>query len=116
MADHPEDFVGAQAILLSTIVGFPVTADDPAFAAARANAEPMIRDEPTITLERFTADGLAGVSVTVAVGRTPINLIAAASEQITAWTDTPLVRLDGDHQVYLSDPTVLTDLVRSLTP
>lgn len=116
LAAYPDDFVGAQAILLSTIVGFPVTADDPAFAAARANAEPMIRDEPTITLERFTADDLAGVSVTVAVGRTPIDLITAATEQITAWTGTPLVRLDADHEVYLSDPTVLTDLVRSLTP
>jgi len=37
-------------------------------------------------------------------------------EQFTAWTGTPPVRLDGDHEVYLSDPTVLTNLVRSLTP
>ena len=49
LAAHPGDFVGAQAILLSAVVGFPVTADDPAFAAARANAEPFVRDEPTIT-------------------------------------------------------------------
>ncbi len=51
--DHPGDFVGAQAILLSAILGFPVAANDPAFAAARGNAEPMVLDEPTITLKRF---------------------------------------------------------------
>jgi hypothetical protein len=46
VARGPCDFVGAQAILLSVVVGFPVTVDDPAFEAARANAEAMIRDEP----------------------------------------------------------------------
>ena len=61
---HPGDFVGAQALLLTAILGFPVTVDDPAFAPARANAEPMIRDEPTITLARSRADDLAGAEIT----------------------------------------------------
>ena len=30
LEQHPGDFVGAQAILLSAIAGFPVTVDDPA--------------------------------------------------------------------------------------
>ena len=50
LAEHPGDYIGAQAMLLSAVVGFPVTRDDPAFAAARANAEPFVRDEPAITL------------------------------------------------------------------
>ena len=50
LAAHPGDFVGAQALLLSAVLGFPVSVDDPAFAAARANAEPFVRDEPAITL------------------------------------------------------------------
>ena len=69
LADHPRDFIGAQAILLSKIVGFPVAVDDPAFAGARANAEPMILDEPTITLQRFEPESFAGLDVTVASGR-----------------------------------------------
>jgi pimeloyl-ACP methyl ester carboxylesterase len=47
LAHHPGDYVGAQALLLSEIVGFPVSPDDPGFAAARANAEPMIRASPS---------------------------------------------------------------------
>lgn len=46
LSAYPGDFVGAQAILLSVIVGFPVTVDDPAFEAARANAEPTSRRSP----------------------------------------------------------------------
>ncbi len=49
LASHPDDFAGAQAILLSTVLGFPVSVDDPAFASARVNAEPFVRDEPAIT-------------------------------------------------------------------
>ncbi len=45
-------------------------------------------------------------------------MLAGQAESLAAaaWTGTPLVRLDGDHDVYLSDPTVLTDLVTTLTP
>ncbi|MDQ4090039.1 MAG: alpha/beta hydrolase, partial [Actinomycetota bacterium] len=77
--EHVDDFVGAQAILLSTILGFPVAVDDPAFAAARANAEPMILDEPAITLERFAPEALCGIRITIALGSAPLELISDAA-------------------------------------
>jgi pimeloyl-ACP methyl ester carboxylesterase len=111
LAEHPGDFVGAQAILLTAIVGFPVAADDPAFAAARANAEPMVRDEPAITLARFEPGAFDGVDVTIAVGSAPNDLIAAAVAELETLTGRPAVHLDGDHEVYLFDPSALAALV-----
>ena len=115
LADHPGDFIGAQAILLSTILGFPVAVDDPAFAAARANAEPMILDEPTITLQRFQAETLAGINSTIVLGDTPLALISEAARQFERWTGRPAVVVDAPHEVYLSDPSVLTGVVTSLS-
>jgi hypothetical protein len=37
--------------------------DDPGFAAARANAEPMILDEPRITLAGVEADIFTGLDI-----------------------------------------------------
>ena len=111
LAAHPGDFVGAQAILLTQIVGFPVSVDDPAFAAARANAEPMIRDEPAIPLRPFSAAELAGVDLTVALGAEPLDLMVVAADQLADWTSRPTVRVDVPHEVYLSDPSVLAELV-----
>lgn len=111
LAAHPGDYAGAQAILLTAIVGFPVSVDDPAFAAARANAEPMVRDEPTITLRPFTDVELADAPVTVAVGSAPNEVVAAAVEQLAVRTGRDPVTVDADHEVYLGDPTVLTGVV-----
>jgi pimeloyl-ACP methyl ester carboxylesterase len=113
LADHPGDFVGAQAILLSTVVGFPVGVDDPAFAAARANAEPMILDEPSITLARFEPETLTGVDVTIVLGNKPLELISDAARQFERWTGCPPVVVDAPHEVYLTDPSVLTGVVAS---
>lgn len=114
LASHPGDFVGAQALLLTTILGVPVSVNDPAFAAARANAEPMIRDEPTITLATFSPDDLAGAEITLALGSAPIEPIAGAAAVVAELTGRPTVQVDGDHEVYLSDPSVLTGIVTSL--
>jgi pimeloyl-ACP methyl ester carboxylesterase len=111
LAAHPGDVVGAQALLLSFIVGVPVAVDDPAFAATRANAEPMVRDEPQVTLEPLSAAGLAGRDVTVAVGSAPNEVIAAAVEVLAGWTGRPPVQVAADHEVYLVDPSVLTGIV-----
>ena len=111
--DHPGDLVGAQAILLSTIVGFPVTVDDPAFAAARANAEPMILDEPAITLKRFTPESLSGVHITIALGNAPLELISAAARQFEWWTGSLTVVVDAPHEAYLTDPSIITRVVSS---
>jgi hypothetical protein len=93
-------------------LGFPVDVDDPAFADTRRNAEPMVRGEPSITLASFVADDLAGRDVTIAVGSDPNEIISAATVELARLTATAPVRLDADHQVYLTDPAVLTGLMR----
>ena len=105
--------VAEDAILLSTIVGFPVGVDDPAFAAARANAEAMILDEPSITLARFEPETLTGVDVTIVLGNKPLELISDAARQFERWTGRPRVVVDAPHEVYLTDPSVLTGVVAS---
>ena len=111
LAEHPGDFIGAQALLLSEIVGFPVSVDDPAFAAARANAEPFIRDEPDITTASLDRHALAGADVTIAVGSAPNELIAAAVDTLADWTGRPPIHADAAHEVYLTDTAVLTGIV-----
>jgi pimeloyl-ACP methyl ester carboxylesterase len=112
---HPGDYVGAQAMLLSVVLGFPVSADDPDFAAARANAEPFIRDEPAITMATLEQELLAGAAVSIAIGSTPNEIVAAAADVLAEWTGQPSVRADAEHEVYLTDPEVLTALVTTLT-
>lgn len=110
---HPGDYVGAQATLLRLILGRPVTVDDPALAAARANAEAMIRDEPGIPTYRFRRRDLSDVDVTVGLGSETIPPIRIAARRIGSWTGRPPVRVTGPHEVYLSDPSVLTGIVTS---
>jgi pimeloyl-ACP methyl ester carboxylesterase len=111
LAAHPDDYVGAQALLLTAILGTPVTVDDPALVPARANAEPMIRDEPQIPLRPFTADELATRPVTVAVGSAPNEVIALATEVLAELIGSPTVVASGEHEIYLFDPRILTSLV-----
>ncbi len=116
LAAHPDDFVGAQALLLEMVLGFPVSVDDPAFELARANAEPMIRDEPAITLAAFTAEQLAGREIALAVGSSPNEVIAGAVAVLAELTGRPPVQVAADHEVYLSDPAVLTAIVLAARP
>jgi len=116
LAFHPGDFAGAQAILLSTVLGFPVSLDDPAFASARVNAEPFVRDEPAITTAALDRARLAGADVTIAVGSAPNGIIAAAVDLLAGWTGRPPVRVEADHEVYLTEPAVLTGIVTTLDP
>ncbi|WP_205473055.1 alpha/beta fold hydrolase [Nocardioides sp. SYSU D00038] len=109
---HPGDFVGAQAVLLKLILGRQVTVDEPSLAATRANAEAMIRDEPGIPTYRFRRRDLAGLDVTVGLGSETIPPIRLAARRITSWTGRPPVRVTGEHEVYLSDPSVLTEIVQ----
>jgi pimeloyl-ACP methyl ester carboxylesterase len=111
LADHPGDFVGAQAILLSAVIGAPVAVDDPAFAAARANAEPFIRDEPVITTAALDETAIGNADVTIGVGSAPNELVAAAVHVLAGWTGRPAVTVDADHEVYLVDPSVLTSIL-----
>ena len=111
LAAHPGDFVGAQAILLSAVIGAPVAVDDPAFGAARVNAEPFIRDEPAITAATLDEAALAQADITIGVGSAPNDVVAAAVDVLSGWTGRPPVQVDADHEVYLADPSVLTGIV-----
>lgn len=111
LREQPGDFVGAQAILLSAILGTPVARDDPAFATARANAEAFVTDEPAITLVDLDGNALRGRDVTVAVGSAPNDLTADAVGRLAEWTRRDPVRVEADHEVYLTDPSVLTAIV-----
>ena len=113
---HPGDYVGAQAILLSAVLGFPVAADDPAFADARDNAEPFVRDEPAITAAPLDRQALDAADVTIGVGSQPNELIGAATDILAEWTGRPPVRVDAHHEIYLTDPHVLTDIVTGRAP
>ncbi len=111
LAANPDDFVGVQAILLSAILGFTVAPDDPAFESARANAEPLVRDEPAITLAALDLDALATRDITVAIGSAPNDVVAGAVEILAATTGRAPIVVDADHEVYLTDPSVLTAIV-----
>ena len=111
LADRPGDFVGAQAILLSAVIGAPVAVDEPAITAARANAQPFIRDEPAITAATLDEAALAQADITIGVGSAPNELVAAAVDVLSGWTGRPPVQVDADHEVYLADPSVLTGIV-----
>lgn len=111
LRERPGDWVGAQAILLTAILGFPVTSDDPELAAARDNAEPMVRDEPAITLEPFTAADLARQPVTLAVGTRPNDVVAGAVATLAELAGTDPVVVEADHEVYRVEPDVLTSVV-----
>lgn len=111
LAAHPDDWPGAQAVLLAQITGAPVAADDPALAAARANAEPMVRDDPAITLRRFSEEDLRGRPITLAIGPRANALITAGVERLAALAGTRPVRVSAEHEVYLADGAPLTQLV-----
>lgn len=114
LAAHPGDFIGAQALLLTAVVGFPVSVDDPVFAGARANAEPFVRDEPAITLADLDLAALANQDVTIALGSAPNGLIAAAADVLTSTLHRPAVTVNAEHEVYLTNPNVLTGIVTAV--
>ena len=114
LAEHPGDYHGAHAILLSTIMGIPVTVDDPAYGSVWDNSEPIIRDEPTIVTAPFTATDLADLPVVVVLGSDPQELITQAAKQISQWTGTTVTEVPGDHLVYVSEPAVLTGVLTAL--
>lgn len=98
--------------MLTAILGVPVTTDDPLFAGARANAEPMVRDDPSIPLRPFTAEELDGLPITLAVGTAPNEAVAAATDGLAALTGLDPVVVDTpDHEVYLLDPATFAAAV-----
>ena len=47
------------------------------------------------------------------MGSAPNELVAAAGEILSEASGRPAVRVDADHEVYLSDPSVLTGVITS---
>ena len=110
LAEHPQDYIGAQAILLSAATGAPVSIDDPDFARVRVNAEAMVRDEPEIASTTFT-EVLRSRPVTVATGDEPSELVRTGAAELARLSEKPVHRVAGRGDVYLTDPCVLADLV-----
>ncbi|MFI7581352.1 alpha/beta fold hydrolase [Kocuria kalidii] len=110
LAEHPHDYIGAQAILLSAGTDAPVSIDDPDFARVRVNAEAMVRDEPAIALTTFT-QVLRSRLVTVATGDGPSELVRASAAELARLSGKPVHRVAGRHDAYLTDPGVLVDVV-----
>ena len=71
----------------------------------------MILDEPTITSQRFAPETLGSVHMTIALGNAPLELIADAAAQFERWTACTVVVVDAPHEVYLTDPAVLTRVI-----
>ena len=97
------------------VLGCPVTADDPAFSATRVNAEPFVRDEPAIAAAVLDRAALARADITVAVGSSPNDVVAAAVDVLVEWTERSPIRVDTEHEVYLTDPAVLTGVVNDVS-
>lgn len=111
LARQPADWVGAQAILLSTLAGAPIDNRAPELAATRANAEAMVRDDPTMTLRSFTADELRDRDVLLVLGSEPNDLIASSTENLGRLAGREPVRIQGSHEVYLTDGSALAAVV-----
>jgi hypothetical protein len=56
---------------------------------------------------------LADADVTIALGSAPNDLIAAAANVLTSALGRPAVLVEAHHEVYLTDPSVLTSLVNA---
>ena len=110
LAGNPGDWYGAQLVML-TALGAQLDLSDPALVAERPYAEPMVRDDPYLTLRRFTRTELARVPVTLAVGTAALGLVRAAVDRLATWTGRPPIVVDAEHGVYRTNPAVLTGVL-----
>jgi hypothetical protein len=67
---------------------------------------------PALLLIHGGGEELAGRDVTIAVGSARNDIISAAARELVRLTGTDVVQVDGDHEIYLTDPTVLSRLVQ----
>ncbi|HWM03707.1 MAG TPA: hypothetical protein VNP92_15345, partial [Actinophytocola sp.] len=110
LAGNPGDWYGAQLVML-TALGTQLDLADPALVDSRPYAEPMVRDDPYLTLRRFTRTELARVPVTLAVGTAALGLVRAAVDRLAAWTGRPPIVVEAEHGVYRTNPAVLTGVL-----
>jgi len=113
---HPKDWSGAYDLMLMAISGGTADLHDPIVEAMRRNAEAAVRDDAEIiTRHRFCGDDLAAAPAIVAVGAATSELHAAIAERLAELSGRPTWTVPGisDHEVYLNQPEVLADAVRS---
>ena len=67
-------------------------------------------------LATLTADEITGRDVTIAVGWSPNELVAAAVSALADLTGATPEEVDAGHEVYLTDPSVLTGVVTATDP
>ena len=110
LAGHPDDWTGAYAVMLDIISGGRADLTSAAVAAQMANAEAAVRDDARIiTRHEFAAGSIPPGRVRLARGGGASDLHAGVIERLTAAHNLTAVVVDAalDHEVYLSDPTVL---------
>ena len=112
LADHPGDFVGAQAILLAAVLGCPgrpsTTPRSPPPGPTPSRSCATSRRSPR---PPSTRPALAGPTSRSASARRRTSWWRRPSTSSTGWTGRPPVQVDADHEVYLADPSVLTGIV-----
>jgi pimeloyl-ACP methyl ester carboxylesterase len=119
LAAHPDDWPGAYAVMLDVLSEGRADLDSPLARRMILNAEAVLRDDARIvTTHAFAPGELPADRVTVAVGRGTDPLHAAIADRITADLGRPpLVVEEADaHEVYLSRPTVLADVLVASRP
>ncbi len=77
--------------------------------------EPMstITGWPGLRTDASRRRGARAGDLSVAVGNTTLELISDAANQFERWTGRPTIVVDAPHEVYLTDPSVLTHVVTS---
>ncbi|GAA0800069.1 alpha/beta fold hydrolase [Spirilliplanes yamanashiensis] len=114
LAAHPGDWVGAFHVALTIISGGEADLTSPAVRRMERNAEAVIRDDsPLITARGFAPGELPPGLVTIATSAAPNPLHGAIAAVLTGLAGRPVLVAEKatDHEVYLSDPDVLADLL-----
>lgn len=109
--EHPGDWAGAWRTALTVISDGRADLESPQVRASLVNAEVVIRDDARLLTARGFAEGeLPATGVTVAISSAPDPAHAAIAERLGELIGCPPVVVPGatGHEVYLSDPAVLT--------
>jgi len=110
LADHPEDWTGAYAVVLQVLSEGRADLDSPAVRRQMVNAEPALRDDArVITRHTFAPGELRSDHITVAVGKGTSPLHAAIAERLEQEVGRPALVVDeaDEHEIYLTRPEVL---------
>ena len=111
LRDNPGDWAGAFPVLLQSISGGRADFTAPTVRRMARNAEALIRDDGrAIVCRAFDPAELSGRRIHIAIGEDADPAHVAMSEGLAAIIGQSVERVPGafDHEVYLTDPEVLT--------